>query len=114
MQIFAWTFAFAGLTVVFTLAVGLVLASLLQWELVRGKAFYRLMLILPYAVPAFISILVFRGLFNQNFGEINLLLDSLFGMRPDWFSAPALARPMIPIFLTCFVYPFLLLPSMCP
>ena len=92
MQIFAWTFAFAGLTVVFTLALGLVLASLLQWELVRGKAFYRLMLILPYAVPAFISILVFRGLFNQNFGEINLLLDSLFGMRPDWFSDPATRR----------------------
>src|SRR3546814_14760353 len=53
----------------FTLAVGLVLASLLQWDMVRGKPFYRVMLILPYAVPAFISILVFRGLFNQNFGE---------------------------------------------
>lgn len=109
MQIFAWTFAFAGLTVVFTLAVGLVLASLLQWELVRGKAFYRLMLILPYAVPAFISILVFRGLFNQNFGEINLLLDSLFGMRPDWFSDPALARTMILIVNTWLGYPYMLL-----
>src|SRR3546814_20982353 len=96
MQIFAWTFAFAGLTVVFTLAVGLVLASLLQWELVRGKAFYRLMLILPYAVPAFISILVFRGLFNQNFGQINLMLHSLFGLPPAWFSHPALAHTTPP------------------
>jgi len=34
-------------------------------------------------VPAFISILVFRGLFNQNFGEINLILSSLFGLKPD-------------------------------
>ena len=109
VQIFAWTFAFAGLTVVFTLAVGLVLASLLQWELVRGKAFYRLMLILPYAVPAFISILVFRGLFNQNFGEINLLLDSLFGTRPDWFSDPALARSMVLIVNTWLGYPYMLL-----
>ncbi len=109
MQIFAWTFAFAGLTVVFTLAVGLVLASLLQWELVRGKAFYRLMLILPYAVPGFISILVFRGLFNQNFGEINLLLEGLFGIRPDWFSDPTLARTMILIVNTWLGYPYMLL-----
>ncbi len=109
VQIFAWTFAFAGLTVVFTLAVGLVLASLLQWELVRGKAFYRLMLILPYAVPAFISILVFRGLFNQNFGEINLLLNGLLGIRPDWFSDPALARSMVLIVNTWLGYPYMLL-----
>jgi maltose/maltodextrin transport system permease protein len=112
LEIFVWTVAFAGLTVLFTLALGLVLASLLQWDLVRGKAFYRVMLILPYAVPAFISILVFRGLFNQNFGEINLLLDSLFGVRPDWFSDPALARSMILIVNTWLGYPYMLLLSM--
>ncbi len=112
LEIFVWTVAFAGLTVLFTLAVGLVLASLLQWDLVRGKPFYRVMLILPYAVPAFISILVFRGLFNQNFGEINLLLDSLFGVRPDWFSDPLLARSMILIVNTWLGYPYMLLLSM--
>ncbi|MBU3059747.1 maltose ABC transporter permease MalF [Pseudomonas indica] len=109
LQIFAWTVAFAGLTVLFTLVVGLTLASLLQWELVRGKPFYRLMLILPYAVPAFISILVFKGLFNQNFGEINLLLNGLFGIRPDWFSDPTLARCMILIVNTWLGYPYILL-----
>lgn len=109
LQIFVWTVCFAALTVVFTLAVGLVLASLLQWEMVRGKAFYRLMLILPYAVPAFISILVFKGLFNQSFGEINLMLDSLFGVRPDWFSDPTLARSMILMVNTWLGYPYMLL-----
>lgn len=109
LQIFVWTVCFAALTVIFTLAVGLVLASLLQWDMVRGKAFYRLMLILPYAVPAFISILVFKGLFNQSFGEINLMLDSLFGMRPDWFSDPTLARSMILMVNTWLGYPYMLL-----
>ncbi|AHL74951.1 maltose transporter membrane protein [Stutzerimonas stutzeri] len=109
LQIFVWTVCFAAMTVIFTLAVGLVLASLLQWEMVRGKAFYRLMLILPYAVPAFISILVFKGLFNQSFGEINLMLDSLFGMRPDWFSDPTLARSMILMVNTWLGYPYMLL-----
>jgi maltose/maltodextrin transport system permease protein len=109
LQIFVWTLSFALATVLFTLALGLVLANLLQWDQIRGKGFYRTMLILPYAVPAFISILVFKGLFNQNFGEINLVLEGLFGVRPDWFSDPALARTMILIVNTWLGYPYMML-----
>jgi len=109
LQIFVWTLSFALATVVFTLALGLLLANLLQWDQIRGKGFYRTMLILPYAVPAFISILVFKGLFNQNFGEINLVLEGLFGVRPDWFSDPALARSMILIVNTWLGYPYMML-----
>lgn len=109
LQIFVWTLAFSLLTVAFTLAVGLVLATLLQWDQLRGKAIYRTLLILPYAVPAFISILVFKGLFNQNFGEINLILESLFGIKPAWFSDPWLARTMLLIVNTWLGYPYMLL-----
>lgn len=108
-EIFVWTLSFAVATVIFTLALGLLLANLLQWDQIRGKGFYRTMLILPYAVPAFISILVFKGLFNQNFGEINLILEGLFGLRPDWFSDPALARTMILIVNTWLGYPYMML-----
>ncbi|MAA63270.1 MAG: maltose ABC transporter permease MalF [Alteromonadaceae bacterium] len=112
LQIFIWTLVFAVCTVIFTLILGLLLANLLQWDQIRGKGFYRTMLILPYAVPAFISILVFKGLFNQNFGEINLVLENLFGIRPDWFSDPALARTMILIVNTWLGYPYMMLLSM--
>jgi maltose/maltodextrin transport system permease protein len=67
------------------------------------------MLILPYAVPAFISILVFRGLFNQNFGEINLILSTLFGISPDWFTSPFLAKIMLLIVNTWLGYPYMML-----
>ncbi|WP_040882642.1 maltose ABC transporter permease MalF [Marinobacter nanhaiticus] len=109
LQIFAWTLAFSVFTVIFTLILGLLLANLLQWDQIRGKGFYRTMLILPYAVPAFISILVFKGLFNQNFGEINLVLENLFGLRPDWFSDPTMARSMILIVNTWLGYPYMML-----
>ncbi|EPC01845.1 maltose transporter membrane protein [Litchfieldella anticariensis FP35 = DSM 16096] len=109
LQIFVWTFVFAGLTVVFTLAVGFVLASLLQWDQLKGKAIYRTLLILPYAVPAFISILIFKGMFNQNYGEINLILENLFGIRPEWFTDPWLARTMLLIVNTWLGYPYMLL-----
>ncbi|HIG5334043.1 TPA: maltose ABC transporter permease MalF, partial [Klebsiella pneumoniae] len=93
--IFVWTVVFSVLTVVLTVAVGMILACLVQWEALKGKAIYRVLLILPYAVPSFISILIFKGLFNQSFGEINMMLSTLFGIKPAWFSDPTTARTMI-------------------
>lgn len=113
LQIFIWTVAFAGLSVLFTLAIGMVLASLVQWEELKGKGIYRVVLILPYAVPAFISILVFKGLFNQNFGEINLALGALFNVAPEnfpaWYTDPWMAKAMILIVNTWLGYPYMMI-----
>ncbi len=112
LSVFAWTFFFAAASVVATFAVGLTLAVILQWEHLRFKAVYRILLILPYAVPAFISILVFKGLFNQNFGEINLILNALFGIEPRWFTDGTLARTMVLIVNTWLGYPYMMLLAM--
>ncbi|MEM9797028.1 MAG: maltose ABC transporter permease MalF [Pseudomonadota bacterium] len=112
VTVFLWTFFFAFASVLLTFAVGLMLAVILQWPHLRFKAVYRILLILPYAVPAFISILVFRGLFNQNFGEINLILDAMFGLRPDWFTDATLARTMVLIVNTWLGYPYMMLLAM--
>lgn len=109
VQIFIWTIVFSVLTVVFTVIIGMVLACIVQWEALRGKSIYRLLLILPYAVPAFISILVFKGLFNQSFGEINMILNNLFGIRPEWFNDPFLAKVMILIVNTWLGYPYMMI-----
>lgn len=109
IQIFIWTVIFAGLTVLFTLAVGLVLASVVQWDELKGKAIYRMLLILPYAVPAFISILIFKGLFNQSFGEINQLLEGMFNLKINWFTDPYMAKTMILIVNTWLGYPYIMI-----
>ncbi|WP_439294704.1 maltose ABC transporter permease MalF [Lonepinella sp. BR2882] len=112
VQIFIWTVVFSALTVVFTVILGTVLACLVQWEPLKGKGIYRLLLILPYAVPSFISILVFKGLFNQSFGEINLILNHLFGISPQWFNDPLLAKSMILIVNTWLGYPYMMILAM--
>ena len=112
VQIFFWTVSFALLSVALSFALGILLASILQWPHLRGKAVYRIMLILPYAVPAFISILVFRGLFNQNFGEINLILRALFGIEPRWFTDATLTRTMLVMVNVWLGYPYMMLLSM--
>jgi maltose/maltodextrin transport system permease protein len=108
VSIFIWTVVFAGLTVLFSTAIGMTLAVVLNWEALKYRTLYRTLLFLPYAVPGFISILVFKGLFNQNFGEINTILNALFGVKPAWFADPTLAKTMILIVNTWLGYPYIM------
>ncbi|MGD9781801.1 MAG: hypothetical protein AB7V14_06575, partial [Kiritimatiellia bacterium] len=50
LQIFGWNVAFAFLSVALTFAIGVVLASLLQWKALRGRAIDRTLRILPDAM----------------------------------------------------------------
>jgi len=84
------------------------LAVVLNWESLRFRGLYRTLLFLPYAVPGFISILVFKGLFNQNFGEINAIVDAIFGTKPAWFADPLLAKTMLLIVNTWLGYPYIM------
>lgn len=109
ISIFIWTIVFSAVSVALTVLIGLVLASVVQWEALRGRSIYRVLLILPYAVPAFISILIFKGLFNQSFGEVNMLLEGLFGISPSWFSDPLMAKVMILIVNTWLGFPYMMI-----
>jgi maltose/maltodextrin transport system permease protein len=108
-RVFTWSVAFATFNTLFTFGIGIVFAALLSWEALRFRNAYRMMLFLPYAVPAFLSIPIFRGLFNENLGEINLILDGLFGIRPSWFSEPMLARSMVLLVNTWLGYPYMMI-----
>lgn len=112
IAIFIWTVVFSGLTVFITLSIGLFLAVLLNWESLRMRAVYRMMLFLPYAVPGFISILVFKGMF-RNQGEINMVLNSLFGFGTiNWLGDPILAKVMILLVNVWLGYPYMMVLSM--
>lgn len=112
IAIFVWTVVFSALTVLFTLSIGMFLAVLLNWESLRFRAVYRMMLFLPYAVPGFISILVFKGMF-RNQGEINMVLNMLFGTGTiNWLGDPILAKLMVLLVNTWLGYPYMMVLSM--
>lgn len=108
LRIFLWTVAVSALTVLTTVSMGMVLAVLLNWDALKFRGVYQTLLFLAYAVPGFISILVFKGLFNNNFGEINMILDWLFGIKPAWFSDTGLSRTMLLIVNTWLGYPYMM------
>jgi arabinogalactan oligomer/maltooligosaccharide transport system permease protein len=87
IAVFIWTVIFAALTVVTTFAVGLLLALVLD-KPIFGKRIYRSILILPYAIPSLISILIWGGIFNKDYGAIN----QLFGLEIAWFEDANFAR----------------------
>lgn len=67
------------------------LALLLRDPLLRLRGVYRMLLLLPWAVPNYITALIWKGMFNQQFGAINGILVWL-GLRPvAWFSSFATA-----------------------
>ena len=52
----------------YAFAVGLGLAITFNDKHMRGRKFYRSLLIIPYALPGFMMALVFRGMLNRTFG----------------------------------------------
>ncbi len=88
LRVFTWNVVFAVGSVVLTFAMGLGLAIALQDEAMRGRALYRSIYILPYAIPGFLSVLVWRGLFNTQFGKVNGALETIGLPRIDWLGNP--------------------------
>ncbi len=81
-----------GVTVLWTVSnvvlhvvIGLGLALLLNRERLKGKKIYRTLLVLPWAVPSYITALLWRSMFLGDYGPINRLLSAVGGGPVRWF-----------------------------
>jgi arabinogalactan oligomer/maltooligosaccharide transport system permease protein len=79
------TILWTVLNLIFHVTIGVFLAMLLSKDL-KGKTIYRTLLILPWAVPQYITALTWRGMFNSEYGAVNQVLESLFGLQISWLS----------------------------
>ncbi|GAB5080438.1 ABC transporter permease subunit [Arthrobacter sp. AD-310] len=89
---FAWTLVLATVSVLGSFVIGLLLAVALDRAGMRGRRFYRSVLIVPYAIPTFITFMVWSSFYNKDFGLINRLLG---GAAIDWLGEPTLAKGAI-------------------
>ncbi|HEU4424814.1 MAG TPA: ABC transporter permease subunit [Pilimelia sp.] len=105
MRTLAWNFAFAIASVLITFALGLVCALALNSDRIRGRSFYRVLLILPYAMPSFAMLLVWRDMFNTDFGLIN----RIFGLEVDWLGDAWSARAAVILVQLWLGYPYMFL-----
>jgi arabinogalactan oligomer/maltooligosaccharide transport system permease protein len=77
----AWTLS----NVLLGVTLGMLLALALNTPDLKFKAVYRVLLILPWAIPNYITALIWKALFHQQFGAINQAIQMFGGKPVAWF-----------------------------
>ncbi len=108
-RIFLWTLVFAGGSVFLTLALGLLFALVLHARNIPLRFLFRSLLVLPYAVPGWLLVTTWRGLLNPVYGPVNVGIEGMIGVSPQWFSDPLLAKIAV-LFVNMYLgYPYMML-----
>ena len=91
------TLVWTLVNVLFHVSIGLMLAVALNGP-VLGRGIYRVLLIIPWAVPAYITALTWRGMFDYEYGAVNLIISKYLAMPMiNWLGSPLEA------FIACII-----------
>ncbi len=82
----AVTILWTVVNVALHVTIGLALALILKDPLLKLKGVYRALLIVPWAVPSYITALIWKGMFHRQFGAVNGLLAALHIEPVGWFT----------------------------
>jgi arabinogalactan oligomer/maltooligosaccharide transport system permease protein len=105
LRVFVWTYAFALGSVVLQFLLGLLLATTLNKPGMRGRTLYRSILVIPFALPSFMTALVWAGMLNREFGVVNRMLDAAI----PWLNSPGWAKVAILLVATWQGFPYMFL-----
>ncbi len=86
--IFIKTIIWTVVNLFFHVVVGVFLALILNQKEIKGKAIFRTLLVLPWAVPQLIVALTWRGMFNYEYGTINNILTQAGIPAVQWLKGP--------------------------
>lgn len=110
ISVTVWTFVFALISVASTFFLGLLLALVFNNTRMRFRNGYRILLILPYAFPAFLSALVWAGMMNESFGFLNQVVFG--GASIPWLTDPVMAKVSVLIVNLWLGFPYMFLVCM--
>ena len=108
LKVLVWTMFFAVAVVMLSFALGLLLAVTLNKPGLRFQRTYRAVLVIPYAVPAFLALLVWQGLLNDDFGVVNNVLHTSI----PWLFNPWWARLSVILVSVWLTVPYFFLVSL--
>ena len=113
LRIFAWNVVFALLSVLFSFALGLMIAIVFG-RTMPGQRIIKSLLIIPFAVPQVITLLVWRGILNPLEGVVPNLLQSIFNQPVGWppfFADPIWVKVALIVINVWLAYPYFMLIS---
>ncbi|KMM60150.1 arabinogalactan ABC transporter permease [Bacillus glycinifermentans] len=92
-DVLAWTVVWTLVASSLQVGLGILLAVVVNQKDIRFKKLFRTILVLPWAVPGFVTILVFAGLFNDSFGAVNHTILAALGIDPiPWMTNAGWAK----------------------
>ncbi|MCB2210629.1 extracellular solute-binding protein [bacterium] len=107
-SVFGKTIIWTVSNIVFHVTIGVFLALLLH-RVLPGRGVIRTLLILPWAVPQYITALTWRGMFNQEYGAINLVITRFLHMDPvNWLGSPTEAFLAVILTNVWLGFPFMM------
>lgn len=108
-MVFVKTIIWTVVNVFFHVVIGVFLALVLNQKEIRGKGLWRAILVLPWAVPQLIVALTWRGMFNYEYGAINLMLTQWLGVAGvQWLRQPLEAFIAVIITNVWLGFPFMM------
>ena len=111
VRIITWNFVFPTLSVLSTFALGLAIAIMFNDKDFPLKKLIRSLLLIPYTIPGLISIIIWRGLLNSEFGVVNRFLENFVAAAPRWTTEPFWAQVAILLVNLWLGYPYFMLVS---
>jgi len=109
VRILVWNFIFPAISVVSTFALGLAIAIMYNEKNFPAKKLIRTLLLIPYTIPSVITIIIWRGMMNSEFGIINRILNSIIGWAPRWTTEPIWAQVAVLIVNLWLGFPYMML-----
>lgn len=107
-DVLGWTVVWTLLATTLQITIGIFLAVLVNQKEIKFKKTIRTILILPWAVPAFVTILVFAGMFNDSFGAINTDILATFGLSPiPWMTNAIWTRVALILIQGWLAFPYI-------
>ncbi|HKM16842.1 MAG TPA: sugar ABC transporter permease [Limnochordia bacterium] len=93
-RVFLWSLVWAVLATATCYFGGLIMAVVIKESRIKIAGFFRVLFILPYAIPSVISMLVWQNLLNGTFGTLNRTLFALnvISKPIPWLGDPWLAK----------------------
>ncbi|WP_413524471.1 carbohydrate ABC transporter permease [Carnobacterium divergens] len=82
MAVFSWTVIWTLLSSTLAIVLGVFTAVIANQSFIKGKRFFGVIFLLPWAVPAFITIMSFSNMFNDSIGAINTQVIPLLNHLP--------------------------------
>ncbi|ASB87411.1 sugar ABC transporter permease [Bacillus sonorensis] len=113
-DVLGWTIIWTICATTLQIVLGIATALIVNQDFIKGKRIFRMIFLLPWAVPAFITIMSFSNIFNDSIGAMNAQVIPLLNHLPfvdlpavSWKTDPFWTKTALIMIQTWLGFPYI-------